>query len=108
MVTGAQPPSSIEPRASSDGHHSFRRRLFRGHDPNQRPDRDRRRHRRAERFARVFPEHKYSIVKALQGCASTGGDDRRRRPDAPSLKHADCGSAVSGATDGVPLRGALS
>lgn len=76
-------------------------------DPDNVPDDIAETIEKADGFARVFPEHKYAIVKAQQKrghiVAMTGDGVN----DAPALKQADCGTAVSGATDAARSAAAL-
>ena len=110
MVTGDDVAigSEIAKQLGMGGHLLVAGDVFKeGTDPDQIPVSAARAVERADGFGRVFPQHKYQIVKALQQLGHLVAMTGDGVNDAPALKEADCGVAVSGATDAARSAAAL-
>ena len=109
MVTGDDIAigSEISKKLGMGGNLLSAETIFAGQEPDHLSARTAELIEKADGFGRVFPEHKYGIVKALQSrnhiVAMTGDGVN----DAPALKQADAGIAVSGATDAARAAAAL-
>ncbi|HPB74538.1 MAG TPA: plasma-membrane proton-efflux P-type ATPase [Chromatiaceae bacterium] len=110
MVTGDDVAigSEIAKQLGMGGHLLVAGNVFEeGKDPDQIPKSAAQAVERADGFGRVFPQHKYQIVKALQQLGHLVAMTGDGVNDAPALKEADCGVAVSGATDAARSAAAL-
>ena len=110
MVTGDDVAigSEIAKQLGMGGHLLVAGDVFKeGTDPNKIPLSAAQAVERADGFGRVFPQHKYEIVKSLQETGHLVAMTGDGVNDAPALKEADCGIAVSGATDAARSAAAL-
>jgi H+-transporting ATPase len=99
MVTGDQVAIARETARRLDLGTGFLSDDFFQDDPRNQTEQQAERIEKADGFAQVFPEHKFNIVSALQKLGHIVGMTGDGVNDAPALKKADVGVAVSGATD---------